>query len=67
VGEINHRSLGEVVEVLVEEKHKERWRGRTRTNKLVYFDDPGEWRGHLAPVRITWTGPWSMIGQIDRS
>jgi len=51
--------------VLVEEKHKGRWRGRTRTNKLVYFDDPGEWRGRLADVRITWTGPWSMIGQID--
>ena len=65
VGEINYRSLGKVVEVLVEEKHKGRWRGRTRTNKLVYFDDPGEWRGRLAPVRITWTGPWSMIGQID--
>jgi len=65
VGEINHRSLGEVVEVLVEEKHKGRWRGRTRTNKLVYIDDPGEWRGRLADVRITWTGPWSMIGQID--
>ena len=64
VGEINRRSLGEVVEVLVEEKHKERWRGRTRTNKLVYFDDPREWRGLLAAVRITWTGPWSMIGQI---
>ena len=64
VGEINRRSLGEVVEVLVEEKHKGRWRGRTRTNKLVYFDDPGEWRGRLAPVKITWTGPWSMIGQI---
>ena len=64
VGEINRRSLGEVVEVLVEEKHKGRWRGRTRTNKLVYFDDLREWRGRLAPVRITWTGPWSMIGQI---
>ncbi len=63
VGEINGRSLGEIVEVLVEEKHKGRWRGRTRTNKLVYFDDPRDWRGRLASVRITWTGPWSMIGQ----
>ncbi|MCU0509319.1 MAG: MiaB/RimO family radical SAM methylthiotransferase [Anaerolineae bacterium] len=64
VGEINRRNLGEVVEVLVEEKHKGRWRGRTRHNKLVYFDDAGDWLGQLAPVRITWAGPWSMIGEI---
>ena len=64
VGEINSRSLGETVEVLVEENHKGRWRGRTRTNKLVYFDDARDWQGQLAPVRITWAGPWSMIGEI---
>jgi tRNA-2-methylthio-N6-dimethylallyladenosine synthase len=29
------------VEILVEDRHKGRWRGRTRTNKLVFFDaDP---------------------------
>jgi tRNA-2-methylthio-N6-dimethylallyladenosine synthase len=64
VGEINRRNLGEVVEVLVEENHKGRWRGRTRHNKLVYFDDARDWLGQLAPVRITWAGPWSMIGEI---
>ena len=50
--------------MLVEESHKGRWRGRTRHNKLVFFDDAGNWRGRLAHVRITWTGPWSMIGEI---
>ncbi len=64
LAEINGRSLGETVEVLVEENHKGRWRGRTRTNKLVFFDHPADWRGRLADVRITWTGPWSMIGEI---
>ncbi len=65
VGEINRRSLGETVEVLVEERHRKgRWRGRTRTNKLVFFADAGEWRGKLAQVRITWAGPWSMIGEV---
>lgn len=64
LAEINGRSLGETVEVLVEENHKGRWRGRTRTNKLVFFDHQGDWRGRLANVRITWTGPWSMIGEI---
>ncbi len=63
-GEINARLLRQTVEVLVEEKHKGKWRGRTRTNKLVFFEDEGDWRGKLAQVRITWTGPWSMQGAM---
>jgi tRNA-2-methylthio-N6-dimethylallyladenosine synthase len=66
VGEINARFLGTCVEVLVEGKRKDRWQGRTVTNKLVHFDDQRrDWRGERAPVRITWTGPWSMIGKVD--
>jgi tRNA-2-methylthio-N6-dimethylallyladenosine synthase len=61
-GEINARLLGQTVEVLVEERHKGKWRGRTRTNKLVFFEDEGDWRGKLARVQTTWTGPWSMQG-----
>jgi tRNA-2-methylthio-N6-dimethylallyladenosine synthase len=61
-GEINALLLGQTVEVLVEERHKGKWRGRTRTNKLVFFEDEGDWRGKLAQVQITWTGPWSMQG-----
>jgi tRNA-2-methylthio-N6-dimethylallyladenosine synthase len=65
VGEINRRYLGQTVEVLVEDKAKGRWKGRARNNKLVFFDDPGrEWRGRRANVEITWTGPWSMVGNI---
>lgn len=66
VAKINARFLGQTVEVLVEEKNKNRWKGRTRNNKLVFFDDDGhEWKGKLADVRINWTGPWSMIGEIE--
>jgi len=61
-GEINALLLGQTVKVLVEEQHKGKWRGRTRTNKLVFFEDKGDRRGKLAQVRITWTGPWSMQG-----
>jgi tRNA-2-methylthio-N6-dimethylallyladenosine synthase len=70
VGEINRRQLGETVEVLVEDLHRgspqrgDRWRGRTRLNKLVFFADERDWRGRLAQVRITWAGPWSMIGEV---
>ncbi len=64
VGEINRRYLGETVEVLVEEQHKGKWRGRTRTNKLVFFEDERDWHGRLAQVAISWTGPWSMQGVV---
>ena len=66
VGEINARLLDQTVEVLVEGRHKGKWRGRTRTNKLVFFDVDGQDRtGQLVPVRITRTGPWSMQGEMD--
>lgn len=59
--------LGETVEVLVEDKHKGKWRGRSPQGKLVFFDDPRELRGHLVQVRINHTGPWSMSGtSVDR-
>lgn len=65
VGEINQKYLDQTVEVLVEEKNKSRWKGRTRTNKLVFFqDETREWQGQLAQVKINWTGPWSMIGDV---
>jgi tRNA-2-methylthio-N6-dimethylallyladenosine synthase len=62
--DINQRLLGSPVEVLVEEKHRGRWKGRNRGNKLVFFEDDGDWRGRLAQVRITWAGPWSLRGEI---
>ena len=62
--EINARYLGETVEVLFEEKVKGRWRGRTPTNKLVFVETDDDLRGKVLPVRITWTGPWSMQAQL---
>jgi tRNA-2-methylthio-N6-dimethylallyladenosine synthase len=66
VANINARLLGRTMEILVEEKHKGRWKGRTRTNKLVFFDDDSghNWQGQLVNVEITWTGPWSMRGVL---
>jgi len=65
--EINAQLLGQTVEVLVVGQKKGRWWGRTRTHKLVFFEDGQDWRGRLAQVRITWTGPWSLIGEIRDS
>jgi tRNA-2-methylthio-N6-dimethylallyladenosine synthase len=75
--EINSRLVGDTVEVLVEERHSPtaggsgsgqpagaggRWKGRTRTNKLVFFDSPEPLRGRLVRVRVDWAGPWSLVG-----
>lgn len=65
-GEISQRFVGETVEVLVEDSHKGKWRGRTRQNKLVFFSDSDDWRGKLAQVQVTWAGPYSMQGRLAR-
>jgi tRNA-2-methylthio-N6-dimethylallyladenosine synthase len=62
---INARLVGQTVEVLVEDRVRGRWKGRTRTNKLVFFEDAGDWRGRLVRVRIEWAGPWSLIGRLE--
>jgi len=64
--EINARSLGETVEILVEEQYKGKWRGRTRQNKLVFVESDQSLRGRLIEAEITWTGPWSMQGRFVR-
>ena len=61
---INARYLGRTVDVLVEGKAKGRWYGRTRTNKLVHFDDERELAGHLVDVEITATQPWYLEGLV---
>ncbi|OGO42498.1 MAG: tRNA (N6-isopentenyl adenosine(37)-C2)-methylthiotransferase MiaB [Chloroflexi bacterium RBG_16_58_14] len=61
---INARYLGETVEVLFEEKVKERWKGRTATNKLVFVESRQDLQGLVRAVNITWSGPWSMIGSL---
>ena len=38
VDEINRKYLGRTVDVLFEEKVKNRWKGRTPTNKLVFIE-----------------------------
>ncbi|UCG23707.1 MAG: tRNA (N6-isopentenyl adenosine(37)-C2)-methylthiotransferase MiaB [Chloroflexota bacterium] len=58
------RWLGTVQEVLVEDRRKGRWQGRTPQGKLVFFDDDRDLSGHLVEVKITHTGPWSMSGSL---
>jgi len=62
--EINAQHLNNVVEILVEGEQRGRWKGRTRTNKLVFFDSDQDMHGKFANIQIGWTGPWSMRGSL---
>ena len=63
---INARYLGQEVEVLVEDSHKGKWKGRTRTNKLVFFtDDTAQWKGRVARLTVTQTSAWSLQGELQ--
>ncbi len=67
-GEINTGYIDRTVDVLVEGKHNQRWKGRTRTNKLVFFESEQDHLGKVLPVKIEWAGPWSMRGILaDKS
>ncbi|MGC9467772.1 MAG: tRNA (N6-isopentenyl adenosine(37)-C2)-methylthiotransferase MiaB [Anaerolineae bacterium] len=67
--EKNARYMDQTVEVLVEGWHarKRRWFGRTCRDRLVFFDGEPEqeWLGRTVGVKITWTGPWSLIGSVQ--
>lgn len=63
-GEINQGLVGTLTEVLVEEQHKGKWRGRNRNNKIVFFEDAADWKGRLARVRVTKASPWSMQAEL---
>ena len=64
--EINSQLQGRQVEVLVEGRKKGKWFGRTRSNKLVFFEDAGDWLGQLAIIRIEKTSPWSLRGEVKK-
>jgi len=62
--EINSQLRGKTVEVLVGSKKKEKWYGRTKSDKLVFFEDPANRLGQLVKVKIDKTSPWALQGKI---
>jgi tRNA-2-methylthio-N6-dimethylallyladenosine synthase len=63
--EINSNYMNKQVKVLFEGRSKNRWRGRTPTNKLVFIESAENLLGQERPVKIDWTGPWSMLGILE--
>ncbi len=66
-GEINSGFRGTTVEILVEGKKSGKWYGRTRGDKLVFFEDNGGYLGQMVYVTITKTSPWALQGTIAAS
>ena len=64
--EINSQLQAKEMEVLAEGRKGGKWFGRTRSNKLVFFEDAGDWLGQLAIVDIQKTSPWSLGGQVKK-
>jgi tRNA-2-methylthio-N6-dimethylallyladenosine synthase len=62
--EINSQLVGTTEEVLVEGRRKGKWSGRTRTNKLVFFEDEADRQGRLVDVRIDSSTAWSLQGSL---
>ena len=62
--EINSALVGQNTEVLVEGRRKGKWQGRTRNDKLVFFQDDGQQLGNLVNINITRASPWSLQGDL---
>ena len=62
--EIHQKLLDQTLPVLFEEKKKNRWVGRTENMDLVFVESHEDLTGKIIPVKISWTGPWTLIGTI---
>ncbi|MCX6011095.1 MAG: tRNA (N6-isopentenyl adenosine(37)-C2)-methylthiotransferase MiaB [Chloroflexi bacterium] len=62
---INARLKSKVVEVLAEGEKGGRWWGRTRGDKLVFFNDSRDCRGKLIKLRVEKTSPWALQGIVE--
>ena len=61
---INRQLLGKTLEVLIDQKVKDKWQGRTRNDKLVFIETQKDYLGKTINVEISKTGPWSLQGEI---
>jgi tRNA-2-methylthio-N6-dimethylallyladenosine synthase len=64
VSDINNSYLGRKVPVLVEGKKKNKWFGRTETDKLVFFESERDLFNQIVDVTINKAGTWSLQGTI---
>lgn len=63
--ERNQEMEGKVYQVMVEERSDNTNKGRTTTNKLVFFDSGRDLTGQLVDVKITRAKTWSLAGELE--
>jgi tRNA-2-methylthio-N6-dimethylallyladenosine synthase len=61
---LNRQRLNSRQEVLFDSFNKGRWGGRTRGNTLVHVDSAEQLLRKIAPVQISGTTPWYLLGQL---
>lgn len=62
--EINAQLVGTRQEILVEGTRQGKWYGRTRHNKLAFFESEQDLAGRLVDVEITWATSWSLQARL---
>ncbi len=65
--EINSTYQGRIMEVLVEGKKRGKWYGRTRSDKLLFFEESNECSGQLVKIKIEKSSPWALQGKVEYS
>jgi len=63
-GEINERYVQGTEAVLVQGRRRGKWFGRTRTDKLVFFESEQGLTGQLVQVTIHKASPWALQGSL---
>jgi len=62
--EINATLVGTTQEVLVEGTRQGKWYGRTRRNKILFFESEEPLAGRMVPVEVTSSSSWSLQGRV---
>ena len=52
--------------MLIETRHKGKWRGRTPHNRLVFIESEQNLTGALVDAKVTFTSAFSMQGDLTR-
>lgn len=62
--ECNQELVGTTQEIFVDEWADNKAKGRTTSNKLVFFDSPQDLTGAFVDVKITEAKTWSLAGEL---
>jgi tRNA-2-methylthio-N6-dimethylallyladenosine synthase len=63
--EINRSLVGTSQEILVEGMRQGKWYGRTRSNKLVFFESDDALAGHIVHVDVSGASSWALQGALS--